>query len=146
MSHPSLSRRLAKLAAVALLPIASAALAQNAAVVNNKPIPKQKVDDFVAALAAQAGLTIDAAIARANRAGRPAMIYVHPWELDPEQPRLPCSRLTRARHYVNLRRTASKLDHLLSRHRFAPAVDLAEGLSRDRELAVWSLESDTSGA
>ena len=53
MSHPSLSLRLAKLAAVALLPIASAALAQNAAVVNNKPIPKQKVDDFVAALAAQ---------------------------------------------------------------------------------------------
>ena len=53
MSHPSLSLRLAKLAAVALLPIASAALAQNAAVVNNKPIPKQKVDDFVAALTAQ---------------------------------------------------------------------------------------------
>jgi peptidyl-prolyl cis-trans isomerase C len=53
MSHPSLSLRLAKLAAVALLPIASAAFAQNAAVVNNKPIPKQKVDDFVAALAAQ---------------------------------------------------------------------------------------------
>ena len=50
---PSLSLRLAKLAAVALLPIASAAFAQNAAVVNNKPIPKQKVDDFVAALAAQ---------------------------------------------------------------------------------------------
>lgn len=53
MSHPSLSLRLAKLAAVALLPIASVALAQNAAVVNNKPIPKQKVDDFVAALTAQ---------------------------------------------------------------------------------------------
>ncbi len=53
MSHPSLSLRLAKLAAVALLPIASAALAQNAAVVNNKPIPKQRVDDFVAALVAQ---------------------------------------------------------------------------------------------
>jgi len=89
---------------------------------------------------------IDAAIARANRAGRPAMIYVHPWELDPEQPRLPCSPLTRARHCVNLRRTASKLDRLFSRHRFGPAVDLAEGLSRNRELAVWSLESDTSGA
>lgn len=53
MSHPSLSLRLAKLAAAALLPIASAALAQNAAVVNNKPIPKQRVDDFVAALVAQ---------------------------------------------------------------------------------------------
>jgi peptidyl-prolyl cis-trans isomerase C len=53
MSQHPLSLRLAKLAAVALLPIASAALAQNAAVVNNKPIPKQRVDDFVAALTAQ---------------------------------------------------------------------------------------------
>ncbi len=53
MSHPSLSLRLAKIAAAALLPIASVAFAQNAAVVNNKPIPKQRVDDFVAALVAQ---------------------------------------------------------------------------------------------
>jgi len=53
MSYPSLSLRLAKIAAAALLPIASVALAQNAAVVNNKPIPKQRVDDFVAALVAQ---------------------------------------------------------------------------------------------
>jgi len=51
-SNP-LSLRLAKLAAMALLPVASAALAQNAAVVNNKPIPLKKVDEFVAALAAQ---------------------------------------------------------------------------------------------
>ncbi|HQY29240.1 MAG TPA: peptidylprolyl isomerase [Burkholderiaceae bacterium] len=53
MSQHLLSLRLAKLVAVALLPLASAALAQNAAVVNNKPIPKQRVDDFVAALTAQ---------------------------------------------------------------------------------------------
>ncbi|MCL4183669.1 MAG: peptidylprolyl isomerase [Burkholderiaceae bacterium] len=53
MSHPPLSLRLAKLAAAALLPVASFALAQNAAVVNNKPIPKQKVDEFVEALVAQ---------------------------------------------------------------------------------------------
>jgi len=53
MLQPLLSLRLAKLVAVALLPLASAALAQNAAVVNNKPIPKQRVDDFVAALTAQ---------------------------------------------------------------------------------------------
>ncbi|ODS99088.1 MAG: peptidylprolyl isomerase [Lautropia sp. SCN 69-89] len=48
-----MSLRLAKIAAAALLPIASVAFAQNAAVVNNKPIPKQRVDDFVAALVAQ---------------------------------------------------------------------------------------------
>ena len=53
MSHPPLSLRLAKVAAAALLPVASFALAQNAAVVNNKPIPKQKVDEFVEALVAQ---------------------------------------------------------------------------------------------
>lgn len=53
MPSTSLSLRLAKLAAVALLPVASAAFAQNVAVVNNKPIPSQKVDEFVAALVAQ---------------------------------------------------------------------------------------------
>lgn len=53
MAHHPLPLRLAKLAAVALLPMAALAFAQNAAVVNNKPIPKQKVDDFVQALVAQ---------------------------------------------------------------------------------------------
>ncbi len=53
MPSTPLSLRLAKLAAMALLPVASAALAQNAAVVNNKPISTKKVDEFVAALVAQ---------------------------------------------------------------------------------------------
>lgn len=53
MPSPSLSLRLARLAAIALLPVASVAFAQNVAVVNNKPIPTKKVDEFVAALAAQ---------------------------------------------------------------------------------------------
>ena len=52
MSKP-LSLRVAKLAAAFLLPAASAVLAQNAAVVNNKPIPTSKVDEFVSALVAQ---------------------------------------------------------------------------------------------
>ncbi|NLD67860.1 MAG: peptidylprolyl isomerase [Limnobacter sp.] len=52
MSKP-LSLRVAKLAAAFLLPAASAVLAQNAAVVNNKPIPTAKVDEFVSALVAQ---------------------------------------------------------------------------------------------
>jgi peptidyl-prolyl cis-trans isomerase C len=53
MRSKPISLRLSKLAAVALLPIASAAFAQNAAVVNNKPIPSEKVDEFVSALVAQ---------------------------------------------------------------------------------------------
>ncbi|MCO5100246.1 MAG: peptidylprolyl isomerase [Burkholderiaceae bacterium] len=53
MPHRNRSLRLARTAALALLPIASFAFAQNAAVVNNKPIPKEKVDEFVQVLAAQ---------------------------------------------------------------------------------------------
>lgn len=50
---------------------------------------------------------------------RPFVFYVHPWELDPEQPRLGVgSRLARARHYVNLTTTEKKLDLLLSQFEF----------------------------
>lgn len=56
-----------------------------------------------------------ALIRRVNRAdGKAAVFYLHPWELDPEQPRVPGTRLkTRFRHYVNLRRTESRLRKLL---------------------------------
>ena len=53
MSHQLLSPKLAKLAVAALLPLACAAFAQNAAVVNNKPISKQRVDEFVQNLVSQ---------------------------------------------------------------------------------------------
>jgi polysaccharide deacetylase family protein (PEP-CTERM system associated) len=45
---------------------------------------------------------------------RPAMFYFHPWELDPEQPRVPGPGLkTRFRHYVNLHRTEQRLARLV---------------------------------
>jgi polysaccharide deacetylase family protein (PEP-CTERM system associated) len=54
-----------------------------------------------------------------NRAGQPFIFYVHPWELDPDQPRLSAgSRLSRLRHRVNLATTEAKLDRLLTRFRF----------------------------
>jgi len=44
----------------------------------------------------------------------PAVFYAHPWEIDPEQPRLDVrNRLSRFRHYVNLARTAGRLERLL---------------------------------
>jgi len=46
--------------------------------------------------------------------GRPAVFYFHPWELDPDQPRVPGTSLkTRFRHYVNLHRTEPRLRSLL---------------------------------
>lgn len=55
-------------------------------------------------------------IARVNAADkRPAIFYFHPWEIDHEQPRVrEATPKTRFRHYVNLHRTASRLDRLLS--------------------------------
>ncbi|HEX6987537.1 MAG TPA: XrtA system polysaccharide deacetylase [Planctomycetaceae bacterium] len=68
------------------------------------------------------------AIRRTNAADRqPFMFYIHPWELDPEQPRLPGRLLSRIRHYQNLRSTAAKLDRLLSRFPFGSASDALHG-------------------
>jgi polysaccharide deacetylase family protein (PEP-CTERM system associated) len=46
--------------------------------------------------------------------GTPCIFYVHPWEIDPDQPRQSrASRLSRFRHYVNLHRTEERLRRLL---------------------------------
>ena len=60
------------------------------------------------------------AIERVNRVDRqPAIFYFHPWEIDPHQPRIRgVSAKTRFRHYLNLDRTESRLDRLLSDFRW----------------------------
>lgn len=61
------------------------------------------------------------AIARLNDLEhRPAIVYLHPWELDPDQPRMPVTGLTRFRHYVNLGRTEGRLEQLLADFSFGP--------------------------
>jgi polysaccharide deacetylase family protein (PEP-CTERM system associated) len=68
-------------------------------------------------------------VARLNqREQRPAIFYLHPWEIDTEQPRLPVGRVTRLRHYGNLGRTEGRLARLLDEFRFAPVADVVEGL------------------
>lgn len=61
---------------------------------------------------------------RMNAAGRPAMIYLHPWELDPNPPVSPRSRLHRFQHTVNLAKTRSRLLHLCAEFEFAPIGDV----------------------
>ena len=58
-------------------------------------------------------------IRRLNAVGRPVNFYVHPWEFDPDQPRMPgISRTTRFRHYVGLANTSWRFSHLLRDHAF----------------------------
>jgi polysaccharide deacetylase family protein (PEP-CTERM system associated) len=50
---------------------------------------------------------------------QPCMFYFHPWEIDPEQPRITgTSWKTRVRHYLNLGRTHTRLSRLLKDFRW----------------------------
>src|SRR5947207_598914 len=65
------------------------------------------------------------AMRRVNREGHPAVAFVHPWELDPEQPRMrTAGRRGFSTHYVGLRGTYGKLRRLFRDFRFAPLRDV----------------------
>lgn len=55
-----------------------------------------------------------------RREQQPTIFYLHPWEIDPDQPRLPATLAGRIRHYRNLHRTERRLRHLLRDFRFGP--------------------------
>ncbi len=55
---------------------------------------------------------------------QPAVVYLHPWELDRHQPRLSVGRLTWLRHSINIDETEGKLCRLLADFRFAPAAQV----------------------
>jgi polysaccharide deacetylase family protein (PEP-CTERM system associated) len=64
------------------------------------------------------------AIASVNRVeGQPLVLYVHPWEFDPDQPRPPMPLAHRFRHYVGLAGARAKLDALLAAFRFTSIED-----------------------
>src|SRR5206468_8714854 len=67
------------------------------------------------------------AIRRVNeRERQPIMFYVHPWELDPGQPRPPMAWRHRFRHYVGIEREASKLACLLDDCCFGTAREVLQ--------------------
>jgi len=67
------------------------------------------------------------AIRRLNESEKqPVVFYIHPWELDPDQPRMSAGRLTQLRHRLNIGTTERKLGALLERVRFGPVRDLVD--------------------
>jgi polysaccharide deacetylase family protein (PEP-CTERM system associated) len=64
-----------------------------------------------------------AALRDCAQRGTPGTFYVHPWEVDPDQPRLPVSWTTRARHYGGLGRTLGRLERLFGDFRFTSIRD-----------------------
>jgi hypothetical protein len=65
---------------------------------------------------------------RVNRTEhQPAVVYIHPWEIDPGQPRMKTAgKRGFSSHYVNLGRTEAKLRRLLREFRFAPIRELLD--------------------
>jgi polysaccharide deacetylase family protein (PEP-CTERM system associated) len=64
------------------------------------------------------------ALRRVNNEGLPAVFYLHPWEIDPAQPRIEAPWRSRFRHYTNLHRTAARLEALLTDFRWATMAEV----------------------
>ena len=64
------------------------------------------------------------------------MFYLHPWEIDPDQPRLAGASLTAIRHYHNLGKTEDRLRRLLKEFRFGPLADVLAQAAQTDSVAV----------
>lgn len=86
------------------------------------------------------GLT-RAGLKRINAAGRPFAFYLHPWEIDPGQPRVKVGAVSRFRHYTNLARCEGRLRRLLGEFTFRPMIEV---LGAIKHLAGDALPSSAA--
>ncbi len=69
------------------------------------------------------------AIREVNEVERqPVMVYFHPWELDPEQPKISAPLRSRFRHYTNLKGMQNKIECLLTEFRFSTVSEVCSQL------------------
>ena len=61
---------------------------------------------------------------RVERQGHPLVMYLHPWELDPQQPRMRGSTVSQFRHYLNLEKVEYRFKQLLKDFSFGPIHQL----------------------
>mgnify|MGYP002780618364 CR=1 FL=1 len=87
------------------------------------------------------------AIRQVNRAdGRPAVFYFHPWEVDPDQPRVAHAPLrSRFRHYTGLGKMAGKLRELVHEFRWG-RMDLVAHREAARAEDLYLPRSDAATA
>lgn len=80
-----------------------------------------------------------------RRESRSAIVYIHPWELDPEQPRLATPVLAGFRQYANLGRTEDRLRRLLREFRFGRLTDVLDLESAPGYRPAWRTEAGGLG-
>jgi polysaccharide deacetylase family protein (PEP-CTERM system associated) len=81
-----------------------------------------------------------AGIRKLNAEKQSACVYFHPWEIDPDQPKLATSMIARMRTYTGLHSMMHKLDRLLTEFQFSTMADVhAMPIpATDRSLAVYA--------
>jgi polysaccharide deacetylase family protein (PEP-CTERM system associated) len=78
-------------------------------------------------------------VKRLARAESATVLYVHPWEIDPDQPRQPVAWPVRINHYHNLGRTEARLTRLLEQHTFRPMGEVLDALEARGRLPAAQL-------
>ena len=68
---------------------------------------------------------------------QPAMFYLHPWELDPDQPRIKAGFISRFRHYHNLKKCEQRLRKLLDGKSFATVTKVLERYNKPFENITY---------
>jgi polysaccharide deacetylase family protein (PEP-CTERM system associated) len=81
-----------------------------------------------------------AGIRKLNAEKHPACVYFHPWEIDPDQPRLARGMIAKMRTYTGLHSMMRKLDRLLTDFRFSTIADVhpAPATVSSRDTAVFA--------
>jgi polysaccharide deacetylase family protein (PEP-CTERM system associated) len=64
-----------------------------------------------------------------NRSQKPFIFYLHPWEIDTEQPKISAGWKSRFRHYNNLDKCEHRLERLMNDFKFGTAVGVLRGLN-----------------
>lgn len=78
-------------------------------------------------------------IKKFNNEGNPAIIYMHPWEFDSEQPRVQLGKLQSFRHYGRIRKNQTKLSNLLKRFDWIAMEDYFKEFSEIEKIPVKKL-------
>lgn len=72
-------------------------------------------------------------VRRAWSEGLSVITYIHPWEIDPEQPRVAAKLKSRLRHYTNLSKTARRMEQLLQTAPFGSIRDHAAAMANSAQ-------------
>lgn len=78
---------------------------------------------------------------------KPQIFYLHPWEIDPEQPRVPnASWFSNFRHYTNLKRCLPRLERMIGDFQFGTISQSLGSATVKKELRIADLAEDKTSA